>query len=365
MNAPAARASWVPVLVAFAANRAVLAAAAALSGASPFAAASLCRWDTVFYLDIAASGYHPIVHCPPESGYAATAWCGNTGWFPGYPWAIALVARSGLALASAAVAIAAVAQLASLRLVWILLGERRRPLLLALAAFFPGAVYMAAAFPVSLLVLCLLACLRGCDRARFGAASAAAAAASTLYPTGALLGPVVALWALLARRPKALWVCVASVAGLVAVAVVLHREAGAFDAFFKVQAHYGYGSGNALDTFFARFKPLVNPRYRDAKGVVSALQTVLTLAIVGAVVSGWRRLVASPSGTLLLIMTLAWWAVPIALGGKLSLYRSEALLLPAVLALPPLSARALAGLTASAVAITGAMAVLFFRGVLV
>jgi hypothetical protein len=352
-----------PVAVAFVAQRLLLAAAALAAGVNPFSADALCRWDSAFYLDIAVSGYRPLTHCTPETHFPPSAWCGNAGWFPGYPWAIAVAGWAGTRPATAATLIAAAAQFACLALVWTGLGDRRHPLLLALAAFFPGTVYMAAAFPVSCLVFCLLACTLACDRGRFGAAAAASGAAATLYPTGIVIAPVVAAWGALARRPKALWVALAAAAGFAIVLFTMEREAGAWDAYFKVQAHYGFVVGSGFETWLARLKPLVNPRYRDAKGVLAALQSLLALAVVGAVLARRRALLSSARGSLLLLLTLGYWLVHVAVG--VSLHRNEALLLPAVLALPPLPVRVLATFAVAAAGIAAGMSFLFFRGVLV
>ena len=68
---------------------------------------------------------------------------------------------------------------------------------------------------------------------------------------------------------------------------------------------------------------------------------------------------------LLLAYTLLFWAAPLTLGGQLSLYRTELLLLPAallVLSLPKPLQRAF---LVAAVAVSVPMDILFFRGVLV
>ena len=138
------------------------------------------------------------------------------------------------------------AQLACLILVWVTLDDARRWPALALAAFFPGNVYMAAVFPVSLCALALLCCIRLSWSGMFKRAALAAAAAAACYPTGVLLAPVVGLWALLHRRWRATWVVAGALGGLAAVVLVMRLQTGAWDAFALVQAKYAY-SGNLLD----------------------------------------------------------------------------------------------------------------------
>ena len=59
------------------------------------------------------------------------------------------------------------------------------------------------------------------------------------------------------------------------------------------------------------------------------------------------------------------WLAPLTMGGNLSLYRSEALLLPAVFLVPALPRWLQISLLAAAVVLSIPMAALFFRGVLV
>jgi hypothetical protein len=111
----------------------------------------------------------------------------------------------------------------------------------------------------------------------------------------------------------------------------------------------------------------VNPRYRSGKGFVTGLQTLLTSALVASCALRLRlaeRL--DPRVSLPLICTLVLWLVPLLMGGNsLSLYRSEALLLPAVFLFPSFDKRLQYLLLSAAVALSIPMAALFFKGVLV
>ena len=152
--------------------------------------------------------------------------------------------------------------------------------------------------------------------------------------------------------------------GLAAVFATLQLQAGSWRAFSQTQANFHY-SGNALDTLFSRLKPLVNPRYRGEKGVVTGLQTLLVLGLVSALAANARRLWAEERARIVVYYTAIFWLLPLALGGQLSLYRSESLLLPCVLLVPRMSRPLQLSLAGAAVAIFVPMAVLFFRDVLV
>jgi hypothetical protein len=365
MSAAWIRRTLVPPAAAFLLQRALLAAVAWAHGFDPLAAATWSRWDSTYYLQIASGGYLPVEHCRPETHYPAEAWCGNAAWFPGYSWLVAAVAHPlGLSPANTAVWISALAQLACLILVWVLLDDARQWPALVLAAFFPGNVYMAAVFPVSLCALALLCCIWLIWSGMFKRAALAAAAAAACYPTGVLLAPVAGLWALLHRRWRAIWVVAGALGGLAAVLLVMRFQTGAWDAFALVQAKYAYG-GNLLDSLGARLKPLVNPRYRDEKGFVTGLQTLLSAVMVLLLaVRELRRRWPERSSLAALCMG-TFWIAPLALGGRLSLYRSDALLLPAVLLFPAFPRKVQLAFVGAAFALSFPMASMFFRAVLV
>src|SRR5205823_1565546 len=365
MSAAWIRRMVLPPAAAFLLQRALLADVAWAHGFDPFAAETWSRWDSTYYLQIASSGYLPLEHCRPETHYPADAWCGNAAWFPGYSWLVAAVAHPlGLPPANAAVWISALAQLACLILVWVTLDDARRWPALALAAFFPGNVYMAAVFPVSLCALALLCCIRLSWSGMFKRAALAAAAAAACYPTGVLLAPVVGLWALLHRRWRATWVVAGALGGLAAVVLVMRLQTGAWDAFALVQAKYAY-SGNLLDSLGARLKPLVNPRYRDEKGFVTGLQTLLSAVMVLLFASQELRRRWPERSSLVALCMGTFWMTPLMLGGRLSLYRSDALLLPAVLLFPALPRKVQLAFVGAAFALSFPMAAMFFRAVLV
>jgi Gpi18-like mannosyltransferase len=355
-----------PPLVALLLQRLVVGVTAWVAGYNPFAPSSWVRWDSGHYLGIAAGGYQAPAPCTAESGYGPAAWCGNTAWFPGFPWAMRLLAQTGLSLEAAGVLVALVGQLGCLLLIWESLRRENQWPSLVLGAFFPGNVYMVAVFPVSSFLLAAIATILLCEKGRFAAAAVCAALGAIFYPTGVLLGFVVAAWALLHRRWHALKVLPGAVLGYALVFAAMRREAGSWDAFFRVQAHYSYRVGAAVDTLFSRLKPIVNRRYRDAKGFVTALQTLFTTALVAMIIVRLRETVRTLRPPLPLVYLLAFWLTPLVMGGNsLSLYRSEALLLPAVFLVPAFSRRAQYVLLVLAIALTVPMTVLFLQSVLV
>jgi hypothetical protein len=85
-----------PPLVAFAAAQLALWIAAAATGYRYLSAGSWARFDSTFYVTIAQTGYH-LVPCTSVPGhFHPGAWCGNAGWFPGYPIVVSPFVHIGL-----------------------------------------------------------------------------------------------------------------------------------------------------------------------------------------------------------------------------------------------------------------------------
>jgi hypothetical protein len=315
-------------LLALLAARAVTAAAALWAGVNPLRLDAWVRWDSNLYLSIAQRGYY-LEHCAPASGYEPWQWCGNAGWFPLYAWMLKIAPGAVLSL---------IFQAILLFLVW--RKSRNWPVLL-LAALFPGCIYQQAVFPVSLFLVCALFFLEYW-RPEAGALAAMA------YPTGALLVPV----ALMRRK----WLAALGVlAGFLVVVAVMRAQTGRWDAYVLTQAKYAFHFA-PVDTLFSRLKPLVNAKYRDATSFTAAAQTLLVLVMIALSVKSW---LAKPE---IAAYSLAYWLFPLCVGGRLSLYRAESLLVPVVFLLPE---RARIPLLAVAAPIAFAMSVAFFRGSLV
>lgn len=368
----------LPPLAVFVLVRLLLAVAAARSGSDPWTAAGWARWDSGLYLDIAENGYR-LEPCPLEYG-GPTAWCGNAGWFPAYPALVRLLSLLGLPLGAAAVTVSAAAAWGVLLLVWARFLHARMTvanlLLLVLVGVFPGAIYQHASFPISLFVLAVLLhldLLRGRRLVLSGAAGAVAAAS---YPLGVLLPVTAALGALVladgrgwARvRPAAVVGGLVS-AGVLAVAVRLQLSVGRWDAYLLVQEKYGHGANDPLGTLGATLGPL-----RGAAGftgdTATRWQTLLVAVLVLLVLAATalavvRRAPGARADVPLALVVAAMWLMPLVIGTGVSLYRSEAALVPAVLLLRRLPRDVAAAAVVLAVPLAYVMAQLFFRNVLV
>lgn len=367
----------LPPLVALVLVRLLLAGAALRSGSPAWATANWAHWDSALYLEIATGGY---TLQPCGSGYPAGTWCGSAGWFPAYPAAIRLVSAAGLDPVAAAALVSAVATAGLLLLLWVrFLHARLAPgplLLLLLAAFFPGSVYQSAAFPIALFVLAVLGHLDALQHRRWVLAGALAALAASTYPlgvvlpvTGALGAAVVAAGPARQRLRAAAVVGGLAAAGALAVAVRLQLSVGRWDAYLLVQEKYGHGVNSPLATLRSTLEPLLGSAGFTPE-TAARWQTLLVAAIValglGATVGGLlRRHTAARASVPTALFVTAAWLMPLVVGSGVSLYRSEAALVPAVVLLRGLPREVAAVLLALALPPAYVLAQLFFAGRLV
>jgi hypothetical protein len=202
-----------------------------LGGFGDLTLAPLTRWDAVWFLRIA------------DSGYAGDRY--RAAFFPLYPALVVGVgelgggSRSARLLAAYAVSLAAfLAALALLyRLVTLELGrEYARPALLLLAVF-PGALYFGAPYSESVFLLCSVGAFLAARTDRWALAGVAGAAASATRSAGVLLlVPLSIIWwqSRPRRAPNAAWLALVPV-GLAAYAGWLALAEGDGGRFLDVQ----------------------------------------------------------------------------------------------------------------------------------
>lgn len=373
---------WLPPLCAFVVSRLLLSCIAALSGHDPLSHTTWARWDSEHYVSIALSGYE-LFHCEAGDRWTDDDWCGNTGWFPGYPALLSALAGRGVSPAFGSIAIPAAACIAMLYLLWTcFLGAEwswKNLLVLAAAAMFPGNIYYHAAFPVSLFMLLVLGCIAATARGRLGVAGLCGGLAAFTYTTGVLLAPAVGAWLLL-RNWHDGWrtalqqtaaVSLPVVLGLVAVFVTHDVQVGAWDASLRVQAKYGHAPHNPLGTLT---KTVLQPirRKESLLAATPAIQTaIVAICVSGLIAVGWRdgRRPGGPERCnvelLCLLVVVTLWLFPLTLGGGVSLYRAESTLVPGVVLARRLPMWLLLPLVITFGVLTIPMAVLFFQAVLI
>jgi hypothetical protein len=344
---------------------------AVLAGDSPFTTDTWTRWDSFHYLTIATGGY--------ELERCGDMWCGNTGWFPAYSWLVGALSVTGMPPEAAALMLARAFTVGGLVLLPVtFLRDLPRSAVaagLTFAAFVPGAVYMHALFPLSMVGFFALLGLWLLTQERFAAAGAALAVAAASYHMGVLLLPVAAAWALLAPRAAGRATPIERVRaslvtggvgllGPLAVVAAMWAQTGRADAFLLVQERYAHGFHMPFDTVIHRVMPLFSPplRLTEVVGAMVAFQVVLVVAIAQDMAR--RRRSATPGEWLLLAATLVLFLFPLT-QANVGIYRTSACLLPAAPLVARLSRPLAWGVCACAVVLAVPMAELYFRHVFV
>lgn len=361
---------FLPPLLVWLAALSLLWLVAGLAGFAPWHARTWARWDSNLYEDIARHGY-TLRDCSATA--ASATWCGNAGWFPGYPWLIAAVSRIGLPVAGVAVSVSWLFAGATLSLVWLgLLGGKptvRSFVALAFAGFAPGLIYDYAVYPISMLTFFTVAFLLLLHRCRFALAGLAGAGAVLAYPVGLVLVVVAVCWVPLTLERGRIRAVALSAAGpmlaFLTVLLVERLETGAWDAYFKVQRKYGHGLHEPLGQIWNVLVPLTrgNP---FARGNAPALQTLLVAVVLVLVLVqlALRRRSATRLDLLLALWAVWTWVLPLT-ATHISVWRSEATLLPAAVLVARLPGAVAAVVTAAALAVSVPVALLYFHGQLV
>jgi hypothetical protein len=341
----------------------------AAAGHDPLSIESWERWDSKTYLRLVTEGYS-LARCAD----IPTNWCGTAGWFPAYPSLVRLLATPGLPPGVTALVVSWGFALATL----VLLARtflRDLPIAAAsgallFAAFMPGAIYQHTVFPLSMLDFFALLSIWWLGRRRWALGGLAAAIVGASYHLGALLVPVVTIYALAVGAPSlrerlrrgAVVGGLAALGPLVTVGL-MWGQTGAPNAFFLLQARYHHSLGlptqPATDALHA---VAITPFGLE---VVPPLQVLfVTLLLVAA---GWhlaRRRHATPVEWLLLATAATFWFVSMA-QANVGLYRTAATLVPLVPLVARFPAWLLAAACAGAVGLALPITVLFLHSTIV
>ena len=330
-----------PALAAFSFAHVVLSLAAARQKLSVWDPEIWVYGDSDHYLSIAERGYE-FFSCARVPGYDPKLWCGNTGWFPLYPLTVSPLLHLGVRPAIAGFLTSAVFVVAALMLLWnVFLAECAPPkrwLVLLIAAFFPGQVYLHAVFPMGLFALLVLLSVHWLTRERWQLAGLGFALAAATYPAGILAAAAGALWVFADRQrgwperfARATWYAGAGLAGFAIVCLALQLMTGHWDAFFRVHDKYSHDLRNPIEAL----QPVIEgawsyirePHLPLVPPVQTVVLTVLLLSAGLAPLLQRKRLQAAER--FLLLFAAVYWAFPL-IAGDMTSVRAEATLLPAV-----------------------------------
>ncbi len=359
----------LPPLGAFVAVRILFSEAAAAVGFDASRAASWFRWDSGHYLAIATTGYE-YFSCARIGGRPGDV-CGNAAWFPLYPWMLKPLIALGVAPATAGVWVAGLGALGMLVALWNGFLRRRGMrgwLVLGMAAVFPGAVYQHAIFPTSLALLCLVLAGFFIVRERWALAGAVRRRGGAVVRHGGAGGGANAVAAFLRTRGLRPAVVAGGLAvcGLLLVLVLHQVLLGHWDAFYWVHRKGFSAMARPVDAFLGVVGPAFDagsdPR---ARTVAAQTLTVAGLVLLGIGTAVVTRRQPNPIRSWAAISAVVFWIFPLVVGRGVSVYRSEAMVLPVLLLLIELPPWVLAPLLIWLVVLAEAMGRLFFTGYLV
>jgi hypothetical protein len=375
LQAPGWRRTLLPPVVVFAAALALAVAVALYGGKAPLAPETWMSWDSPIYVDIAQRGYQTY-KCPAWEVQQGARACGNVGWFPLYPGLMVPFMAVGMSAPAAGVLVSTVCWLALLIVLWngLLLpaGGRSRLPALALAGVAPGAFYFHTVYPVALTALLLTLALVALRREQWLGAGIAGFLAPASYPAAGVFAALSGLW-LLVIAPAPSWrerarrialVSVPTAAGFAAVMLYSKLATGLWLGYFDAQARLNPG----LHLPFDNFVNLATPRL-EGLGNISvfiAFQAWLVAALVLAVIyATWRRRASATAfDWLIVLFALTFWVTPLT-QNTVSYFRTDALLVPIVVALTTLPRTVVGAFALAGAGVVAGMTLAFMQGVLV
>jgi len=356
----------LPPLFVFLAVRLLFVRAAATVGVDAALPTSWNRWDSGHYLAIATSGYE-YFSCARIGGRPTDA-CGNAAWFPLYPWLLKPWIVLGVAPATAGVWVSGLGALGMLTTLWngfLRMRGARGWLVLGMAGAFPGAVYQHAIFPTSLALLCMVLAAFFVVRERWVLVGLLGAGVALSYVTGVLISAPNALAAWLrthALRPAVVAGGLAA-CGFLLVLVLQQLLLGHWDAFYWVHRKGFPAIARPLDAFLGVVRPGLDPAADPGWHTLGRQMLTMTgLVLLGIGTAMVKRHRRDPVRSWALVTSLVFWLFPLVVGQGVSLYRSDALVLPVLLLLIELPEWVLAPLLIWFAVLADAMAQLFFTG---
>ena len=365
------------VLIPFVLSQIVLDFVLSYSNFNYFLVSNWVRFDSGHYIQIAKTGYE-YFPCAGKFGYPvdSTEWCGNTGWFPGYPLFIKFFA---LLFRDYDLAAVVLSKLFLISTIWIITKQLelekislRSFLLTSIAYISFGFIYFSAAFPISgtifWIVLAQFCFLQG----RFLCTFACCLFAAYFYPTGFLISVVLAITHLifsedpLKDKLKIIaGMLLSATIGIVLVFASLYYFVSNWWAYFKVSAKYGNHLHNPLGSISAHLSKAFSVPYNVIN--FKYYQTVVVIAgylILTTVFCMKKRYRDKLQFTTFLIVSF-YIFIPWSLAGDLSSYKSEALLLPFVFSLNKVDKKWLIAIAMVLLAIGMPISHLFFKGLII
>ncbi len=273
----------------------------------------------------------------------------NTGWFPGYPLILKLSSILPFSIHDLAPWVSKVLFFISI----VLFGKVSNTLnfnfknavFMLIPAFWFGFIYFNNAFPNSTILFFILLAFYSYMSDKKGLLYFSCVMASLAYPTGFLVSVVVSATMFLYSKEvlkKRLHAVIPSIFGFIGLALFflyLHYEVGDWEAFLKIQNKYNHGLHNPLVNIRDKFRGFSFDFSQGGNSIILQSATILMLYILSSIYFFRKQLYKSQVYLLSFAFFTIYLAFPWIVGGDLSIYRSEALLLPAAILYKEVSPR--------------------------
>jgi hypothetical protein len=366
------------VLVSFVVSQILLAIVLHFLHYDYFNALNWSRWDSGHYIRIATTGYE-LFPCAGHFGYPinATEICGNTGWFPGYPFLIKLL---GVVFKDKVLMAGILSKLFYLLSLFMVLKiaevqkfSWRNLLFVSMATFSFSFIYFNAIFPISVEIFFILTGLYFYLKRNIWLTGLNCFLASFFYPSGFLLAIVFAISAILKKdesiKSKVRNILIPGIMGalgILSVFLIFEITVDDWSAFMRVQAKYGHNFMNPIKNIGLFFKN--NPALSSYSiNNFSSYQSMLIILgyILTMILFFVKRMFRNELYLWTFIFISLFLIFPWAIGGPVSRYRSEGLLLPFVFLLKDAKAKYISVVLFFLLLIGLPMCYLFFNSFLV
>jgi hypothetical protein len=336
------------------------------------------RWDSGHYLAIAQNGYE-FFPCSGKFGYPIDSkeMCGNTGWFPGYPFLIKLFSGVVGDVKFLGVIISKVFFFLSLLMILVILKINKITLrnicYTLLPSFFFGFIYYNSIFPISTFLFFSLLGIHHFLKRRYWLTGLICCIVSFIYPTGFLLSFAFAFTIFIreindgeiTKLTNCIPILFCGGMGVVLAFLVFQYQVDDWTAFIQVQSKYGHGFHNPIKSIWNMLRKISFNHFTLNDIII--LQSVLV--IIGYISISFsfflKKLYRSELHVFSYLFITLFLIFPWVVGGNLSMYRAESLLMPCVFLLKDLKTPWIISLLAILISIGGIMSYLFFTSVLV
>lgn len=335
--------------------------------------------DSSQYISIAQSGYTYFPCNELDGAYfpGKVLYCGNAGWFPGYPFALRPFIKIGIPAKAAGLVLSHIFLFAFLIVAYNIFCQkmtgRQSLACLCFIAVSPGSVYYQAVSPISMFLFFALTAVGFAFASRHVFAGAAGFVAGFTHPASFLLALILGAAAAHCKKESvskiraALFAGGLTLAGFASAVAIIGLGAGTWNAFFKVQALLGLKSYNPFENL-SNLLRCFNEKGLSGELFAAHAQTFVVFGVLIFCFAYFARKDTKPlpvSATFFLAFAAIVWTFFLCTSDAVYMYRAEALLLPLAFVLARLGFGVQAFILICLTSLKIFMIDYFFNGVLI